>query len=81
MWLGSFSSDLPEWVEFFVNPGYGLACDPDNVDSIASALRWFLENPQKRRKMAERGRQKILSDWNYETQFEPVLRYMKELNR
>ena len=27
--------------------------------------------------MGERGRQKILQDWNYEAQFEPVMRFLK----
>lgn len=66
-------SDLAEWKELFVRPGYGLSCDPADSQSIALALGWFLEHPQERRIMGERGEQKIASNWNYETQFQPVL--------
>lgn len=66
-------SDRPDWKEFYVEPGYGLACDPRSPADIARALRWFLDHPQERQDMGERGRQRILTDWNYETQFKPVL--------
>jgi glycosyltransferase involved in cell wall biosynthesis len=66
-------SKLPEWEEMYVKPGYALSCDPNSVESIASALRWFCDHPEQMRAMGERGRQKILSDWNYEAQFQPAL--------
>jgi glycosyltransferase involved in cell wall biosynthesis len=70
--LAVLVSDLPEWQAAYVHPGYALSCDPDDPSSIAEALRWFLEHPRERRSMAERGRQRIASEWNYETQFAPV---------
>jgi spore maturation protein CgeB len=65
-------SDLPEWKEAFVEPGYALACCSSDAESIARSLRWFMEHPEETRKMGERGRQRILTDWNYETQFQKV---------
>ncbi len=70
--LAVLVSDLPDWKAMFVGPGYGLACDPKSSESIAGALRWFLGHPKEMQAMGEKGRQKILSDWNYETQFMPV---------
>jgi len=70
-------SDLPDWKKMYMESGYGLACDPDNPQSIAQSLQWFLEHPKEMREMGERGRQRILKEWNYEKQFAPVL---KELN-
>jgi glycosyltransferase involved in cell wall biosynthesis len=67
-------ADLPTWRDGLVEPGYGRSCDPDAASSIASALAWFLEHPEARVAMGERGRQRILSEWNYETAFAPVLR-------
>ena len=69
-------SDLPEWRATFVDAGFGCACRPDDPRSIADALSWFHEHADDRRRMGERGRQRILTDWNYERQFEPVLRLM-----
>ena len=66
--------DIPEWVETFVKPGYALACDPNDPGSIEKAIKWFAENPEEAKEMGEKGRQKILSEWNYENQFEPVSR-------
>jgi glycosyltransferase involved in cell wall biosynthesis len=65
-------SDLPDWREFYVQPGYGLACDPEDPVSIATALRWYLEHPEETGAMGERGRQQVLQEWNYERQFQPV---------
>ncbi len=66
-------SDLPEWVSTFVEPGYALACDPDDPDSIEVALRWFLDHPDERCDMGRRCRDKIQQGWNYETKFTSVL--------
>jgi glycosyltransferase involved in cell wall biosynthesis len=65
--------ELPEWRTTYVDPGFGLACDPSSADSVAAALRWFLEHPEERLAMGARGRQKILGEWNYERCFGPVL--------
>jgi glycosyltransferase involved in cell wall biosynthesis len=58
----------------FVAPGYGITCDVENADSVEAALRWYLDDPARRQSMGERGRQRVLAEWNYETQFAPVRR-------
>lgn len=75
--LALLVSDRPDWRRMFVEPGYGLACNPEDPESIAAALRWFAEHPEETRAMGERGRQRILNEWNYETQFAPVLAAME----
>ncbi|OBQ32680.1 MAG: glycosyltransferase, partial [Anabaena sp. CRKS33] len=65
-------SDLPDWQQMYVEPGYGLSCNPEDVNSIADVIRWYLEHPLEMKAMGERGRQRILNEWNYETQFEVV---------
>jgi glycosyltransferase involved in cell wall biosynthesis len=67
-------SDLPDWREAYVDPGYGLACDPLNPESIAGCVRWLLQHADEARRMGEEGRQRILKEWNYEACFQPVLR-------
>jgi len=66
-------SELAEWVDAFVVPRFARACDPGDVESIRSALAWYLENPQARAEMGDRCREKIRSAWNYESMFESVL--------
>jgi glycosyltransferase involved in cell wall biosynthesis len=71
--LALLVSDIPEWREMYVQPGYGRPCNPADPASIALALRWFYENRQRTYEMGELARQRILSEWNYENQFAPVL--------
>ena len=71
--LPLLGSDLPDWRAMYVDAGYALACDPQDAKSIARAVRRFLDDPDLARSMGEKGRQRILADWNYETCFEPVL--------
>lgn len=70
-------SELDDWKRFYADAGYGLACDPGSPESVAAALRWFLEHPEETREMGERGRAKIAAEWNYEKQFESVARLME----
>jgi glycosyltransferase involved in cell wall biosynthesis len=70
--LALLVSDLPDWRDTYVVPGYALVCDPADPDSIAAALRWFLEHRDETRTMGDRGRQRIIESWNYESQFQPV---------
>jgi glycosyltransferase involved in cell wall biosynthesis len=72
--LALLVSDIPEWHEMYVEPGYGRSCDPLDTESIAAALRWFYENRERTCEMGELARQRIFSEWNYENQFAPVLR-------
>jgi glycosyltransferase involved in cell wall biosynthesis len=65
-------SDLPDWRELYVETGFALACTPEDPDSIAKAIHWYFEHPTELREMGERGRQKILRDWNYEVQFQQI---------
>lgn len=75
--LALLVSDLPDWHELYVAPGYGLACNPSDPDNIAEAVNWFLEHPDQMRHMGEQGRQRILREWNYERQFWPVLEQLE----
>jgi glycosyltransferase involved in cell wall biosynthesis len=61
--------EAPSWQEFL---HYGAACDPTDADSIARALRYFCEHPAEMRLMGERGRMRVLEQWNYETNFGPA---------
>jgi glycosyltransferase involved in cell wall biosynthesis len=70
-------SDLPEWTQAYVAEELALACDPDDPVRVAAALNQFAADRQRTRAMGERGRQRVLTDWNYETQFEPVKRILE----
>ena len=69
--------DRPDWREVFVVPGYGVACDPASVESLAAAVLGLHERPVARRQMGLAGRARILADWHYERAFAPVLAAMR----
>lgn len=71
--LALLVSDLPEWRELFVEPGFARACNANDPDAVADALGWFLEHPAERCAFAARGRTKIAKEWNYESAFAPVI--------
>ena len=67
-------SRLPDWVNSFVTPGFGRACDPSDADSIERELRWYIEHPSERAEMGRRNADEIRRVWNYESMFESALR-------
>ena len=76
--LALLVNDVDSWVHEFVDPGFGLACDPSDAASIAGAVARFLADPRLMRSMGERGRQRVRATWNYETEFAPVLRILND---
>ena len=74
--LALLVTDLPDWRATYVDPGYGLSCDPRSASSIAQALEWFMTHADETTQMGERGRQRLRSEWNYDRVFEPVLEAM-----
>jgi glycosyltransferase involved in cell wall biosynthesis len=69
-------SDESGWRTMYVEPGYAVACDPANPQSIAQAVEPLLD-PARRAEMGERARIRIRDDWNYARQFVPVLTAMR----
>jgi glycosyltransferase involved in cell wall biosynthesis len=74
--LAVIVSDLPDWRELFVEPGYGLAVNPQDPESIAAAVGRLAGDAALRLAMGEAGRQRVLAEWNYETLFLPVQKIM-----
>ena len=72
--LPVLTGDRPDWRQAFEAVGVARSCERDSPESIAAALGSFLDNPDERRAMGERGRRRVLADWNYDEQFAPVLR-------
>jgi glycosyltransferase involved in cell wall biosynthesis len=75
--LALIVSRLPEWERVFVAPGYGYSCHPASASELARIFEDLLENPARTRAMGEAGRRRILGEWNYESQFRPVLNVLE----
>jgi glycosyltransferase involved in cell wall biosynthesis len=66
-------SDLSDWTSTFVEPGYGRACDPTDVESIEAQLRWFVDHPDERENMGRSCIEEIERAWNYDAMFARVV--------
>lgn len=71
--LALLVADVPEWKDLFVKPGFAFYCDTTRKESIAAALRQFVEQRAQTRRMGEMGQEKILKEWNYEKEFSGVV--------
>jgi glycosyltransferase involved in cell wall biosynthesis len=71
--LALLVADLPDWKAMFVDPGFALACNPTDLNSLSVALEWLVDHPEARKTMAARARNKIEAEWNYDMQFRSVL--------
>lgn len=68
-------TDDPAWRRMYVDPGFGVACNPLDPVSIAAALTPLLD-AARRTEMGERARRRIRDDWNYVRQFASVSQAM-----
>ena len=72
-------NDTDEWKDFYERRGVALACDPEDSAAVAQAITRLHEDRDTLRRMADRGRELIESEWNYEAEFEPVLQRIDTL--
>ena len=75
--LALIVSRIPEWEAMFVAPGFAYSCDPVSAADLTQTLTRLIQDPARTRAMGEAGRQRILSEWNYEHQFQPVLEVLE----
>jgi hypothetical protein len=73
--------DDPEWTNLYSTAGCAVTSSQDDVETLSTTFRWLADHRDEVWKMGEAGRQKILSSWNYETQFLPVIQLLDEKSR
>lgn len=77
--LAVLASDFPLWRSLLVDSGAGLCANPLNPRDIAAVIEQSLSSPQNREAMGQRGREVVMTryQWDFE---EPKLRLLyKEL--
>lgn len=75
--LALLLTDAEEWRELFVSAGCGCVTNPDSPEAITGAVGRLCNDLTATRAMGEAGRCRVLNDWNYGVQFEPVLRLLE----
>ena len=58
-------TNFVRWKEFVERYHCGICVDPENVDEIAAAICFLLDNPEEARKMGENGRRAVKEEFNW----------------
>jgi glycosyltransferase involved in cell wall biosynthesis len=72
-------SDFPVWRDLVVGNKVGLVVDPEDPSKAAAALHWLHEHPAEAVEMGRRGRELVLSRYNWDTQAERLIALYKEM--
>jgi glycosyltransferase involved in cell wall biosynthesis len=70
-------TNCAEWNTFLAAEECSLSCNPADPTSISQAVRKLYQDRNLAQEMGRRGKDRILSGWNYETQFAPVLEILQ----
>ena len=57
----------------------GICVDPENVDEIASAIRYLLDHPEEAREMGENGRRAVKEEFNWGVEEKKLLALYEEI--
>ncbi|MDD3710992.1 MAG: glycosyltransferase family 4 protein [Patescibacteria group bacterium] len=69
------SGGIPDAVENNVN---GILVDPENIDDIAGAILKLLDNEELRKKIGERGRNRVLNDFNWRDKVSDIYNFLNK---
>jgi glycosyltransferase involved in cell wall biosynthesis len=67
------ASDFPRWREVIQGNDCGVCVDPADPGSIAAALEYLADNPERRARMGENGRRAVHRLYNWEAEAERLL--------
>lgn len=77
--LPVIASNFPLWEEIVEGNKCGICVDPLNVNEIADAIRWMINNPKEVKKMGENGRRAVEDKYNWEQEAIKLRRIYEEL--
>ena len=67
------------WRAFVDRYHCGICVDPENVDEIASAIRYLLDHPEEARQMGENGRRAVKEEFNWGVEEKKLLAFYEEI--
>jgi glycosyltransferase involved in cell wall biosynthesis len=73
------ASDFPLWRQIVEASGCGLLVNPLNPDEIAEAVEWVFNNPKRAQEMGERGRNAVISQYNWDAEFKKLVCLYEDL--
>lgn len=73
------ASDFPLWRELVEGSGSGLHVDPLSSSSLANAIIWLLDNPQKAALMSEKGSEAVRQRFNWDEQARKLIDFYHKI--
>ena len=73
------ASNFPLWKVIIEGNNCGICVDPFNVNEIANAINWIMNNPQQAKRMGENGRKAVEEKYNWEQEGNKLLRIYEGL--
>ena len=67
------SSNFPYLTDIVKKDNCGIMVDPTDVDAIAGAIEFFINNPLKAKKMANNGFQLVTTKYNWQSEEKRLL--------
>lgn len=79
--LPVIASSFPLWKQLIEGEGCGICVDPLDVEQVAEAIRWLVNNPETAREMGERGKKAVIEKYRWDTQAKKLVELYEYLLR
>ena len=79
MGLPVIITDSPYTRKVMQEYGFGICVQPDNVEEIASAIRYLLDNPDIAKQMGKNGRRAVLEKFNWGIEEKKLIKLYEDL--
>jgi glycosyltransferase involved in cell wall biosynthesis len=77
--LPVIASDFPLWREIIDGAGAGLCVDPASPEAIGAAIRKLADDPGLARQLGKRGREAILTKYNWPVEAQKLITFYKDI--
>jgi glycosyltransferase involved in cell wall biosynthesis len=73
------ASNFALWRQIIEGAGCGILVDPFDINGIADAIKWLLDNPNGAEIMGEKGRQAVIEKYNWDPEGENLTRFYERM--
>ncbi len=73
------TSNFPLWKDIVETNQCGICIDPNNVDKIAEAINYLLNNPDIAKEMGENGQKAVLEKYNWNIEEQKLFKVYKDV--
>ena len=73
------ASNFSLWRQIIEGSGCGIIVDPFDINAIADAIKWLLDNPRKAEMLGEKGRQAVIEKYNWEAEGNKLISFYSQL--